>query len=176
MQRVKRDLGLKIEGTNAYYQTRKECKPYIFDSKYAKGCNRVILVAHEKPNINRGIRSGQEFVSHWKASVVLARDDYSIVLKRKLMEERGIDDKLHLKVVSKFMNSDMYDMRSSNIILAEAVYCYTIQDNRYRFNRNGKGKSMFKDVAIGYFETVYSEVTHPVILVADGTIISKIGC
>lgn len=181
-QKIK--TGLYTDRENAFYQTKYMLYPVVFDSRFAKGCDRVAIHLLRKPYSNtKGIRLDQEFVQVWPTKLLVYRNGVATNIKRLLMAERGIPDKLVYRIVTKFVDGDFNNMRSDNIVLAEviSVHNHDNQDyigdtSRYYKADVDVFRTIHKEDLYNVFEKYCMDIGYPVILLVDGIIKAKHNC
>jgi hypothetical protein len=185
---------VKVEGDIAFYNAKKHSKPFLFDSKYLSGFDKLIFKPLRDSKGMRGLKEGQEYTARWLINPILVKKDAvlpvlgsqftsrdkHVSLIREMLKDRGIDPELCRRIVTKFKDDDMQNMRSDNLVLAEAAYASSIYTHpmRYQLNSRIMGESVYvpKEDIVDFFHEHYKDIDHPMVLSVDGMIKATRGC
>ena len=161
----------------------------LFDSEIIDKYDRIEVRKIRPDKGVRGLLPDQTYQLRWLVNPLLITKgatppemgksffakDKSISLSKVLMEQKGIDPKLSVRIVTKFKNGCKRDMRSANIDFAEALYmsstpatnsCYQCFSRIHR-------KTIYvpKKDAHEFFLEYSSKTNHSTLLVIDGVLV-----
>lgn len=175
----KERVGLWVVDDIAMYYSRGEPIPCVFDSRLVAGADYINMHKQKEREYTKGLTSNTEFVRAWFRNPVVVRDGAGLSIKQMLMAERKIPKSVERRIITKFTDGDVRNMRSSNILLVELV---NVWDNYYRDGSyncriqstvTGTTEDIGKNDILNFFYDHYKDVLHPIALAHNGNIIAR---
>lgn len=154
-------------------------RAYVIDIKYVLTATQLVMSRRQEKTREAGMKAGQDYVDSWEYTPKITGPNGCRTLKRMIMEERGLNPSKSASFATKFIDGDMHNMRSKNLIIAEKVTAVdgTGKHDGYYYistENNGKGRTgIRKDKIFNYFEKNFKDTSHPVILIINGVIVAE---
>lgn len=154
-------------------------RAYVIDIKYVLNATQLFMSPRQEKTREAGMKAGQDYVDSWEYTPKITEPNGCRTLKRMIMEERGLNPSKSASFATKFIDGDMHNMRSKNLIIAEKVLAV---DGTGRFggwyyittDNDGKGgTAVRKEEIFSYFKENFKDTNHPVILVINGIIVAE---